>query len=36
MDKDINLSKEENKIILLICGDPKTGKVVIQKLERKQ
>ena len=31
MDKDINLSKEENKIILLICGDPKTGKKTIVK-----
>ena len=29
MDKDINLSKEENKIVLLICGDPKTGKKTI-------
>ena len=31
MDKDINLSKEENKIVLLICGDPKTGKKTIVK-----
>ena len=31
MDKDINLSKDENKIVLLICGDPKTGKKTIVK-----
>ena len=31
MDKDLNLSKEEKKIILLICGDAKVGKKTIVK-----
>jgi len=31
MEKDLNLSKEEKKIILLICGDAKVGKKTIVK-----